>query len=531
MGGLPGELFQEEERQDESTAPLPFGLPLELTVTDRDVVAALVAVSEGTAREEYALAALKIGILALRQAQGQLDADVIQRESERMLADLNERLAGHSRELREHLAGTLKHYFDPDSGHFQQRVQRLVGRDGELEQLLGRQLAGEDSQLAKTLLTHVGHESPLLKMLDPEESSGLLTHLRQSLEDQLAGQRKRILDEFSLDNKQGALSRLVVELTENHGELNDALQKKIDEVVKEFSLDSDESALSRLVRNVTTAQKTITDEFSLDNKESALARLKGELVEMLAEHEKANREFREEVNVALGQLAARREEQEKSPRHGLAFEDAVIEYLSREAQHAGDVALPTGTTTGLIKNCKVGDCVVELGPDSAAPGEKIVVEAKEKENYSFANAREEIERARKNRDAQLGLFVFSRKTAPREFGPFKQLGQDLYVIWDPEDPSTDIYLHAAVLSARALCIRRGRLHHEQQADFTSIDRAILEIEKQAERLAEVETWTNTIQSSAQKILSRVGRSRQTLAGELETLREKLTHVRQVAGEN
>lgn len=529
MAALPSELERDELDQRTETDPLPFGLPLELTVTDRDVVAAISSVADGRAREEYALCALKIGVLALQQAEGQLDAEVIQRESERMLSDLNQRLSTHSRDLRQHLASTLKEYFDPDSGRFQQRVKQLVGNDGELEQLLSRQLAGEDSQLSKTLVSHVGQQSPLLKMLDPEESTGLMASLRDSLDKELKDQRGKILDQFSLDNKEGALTRLVNELTENHGELNVALQKKIDEVVGEFSLDSEDSALSRLVKNVTTAQKTITSEFSLDNKESALARLKGELVEMLEDHAEANAKFREEVNIALGKIAARREESEKSPQHGLQFEDALVEFLANEAQNLGDIATPTGATTGLIKNCKVGDCVLELGPESAAPGEKVVVEAKEKLTYPFAKAREEIEIARKNRDAQMGLFIFSSKTAPSEFGPFKLLGPDLFVIWDAEDSTTDIYLKAAILSARALCIRRSREDESQEADFTSIDKAILAIEKHSEQLADVEKYTGTIRSSAEKILKRIDITRRELVKEVATLQEKLEHVRQASG--
>jgi uridine phosphorylase len=46
----------------------------------------------------------------------------------------------------------------------------------------------------------------------------------------------------------------------------------------------------------------------------------------------------------------------------------------------------TGTTTGLRKNCKVGDLVVELGADCVAAGEKFVVEAKEDASYTAAKA-------------------------------------------------------------------------------------------------------------------------------------------------
>ncbi len=64
---------------------MPSELPLSLLVTDRDTIAELWPRREGDPRDDYALEALRIGVLALRQARGQLDADLIQRESQRML--------------------------------------------------------------------------------------------------------------------------------------------------------------------------------------------------------------------------------------------------------------------------------------------------------------------------------------------------------------------------------------------------------------------------------------------------------------
>ena len=100
-----------------------------------------------TDRERFALAALRIGVLALRQARGRVDADLIQRETQRMLSGLEGQLAAHALHINEKLAGSLKEYFDPQSGRFPERVQQLVKEDGELEQLLRRQIGGEDSQL------------------------------------------------------------------------------------------------------------------------------------------------------------------------------------------------------------------------------------------------------------------------------------------------------------------------------------------------------------------------------------------------
>ncbi len=505
---------------------LPYSLQLELLVQDPDVIRALEEYDEGEPRNNYALEALKIGVLALRHVGGQAVADLIRRE----VKGMQQALEQHRQSAQSQLADTLKQYFDPRDGRFTDRVQRLVADDGELATLLKRQIDGDNSQLARTLVAHVGHESPLMRQLDPEQSKGLLATLRQTVEKQLAEQRDQVLREFSLDTEDGALARLVRELTAKHGDLSQDLQKKIDEVVKEFSLDKEDSALSRLVQNVDRAQRTITNEFSLDSDTSALARLRRELWEQLATADKRNQAFQEEVKVSLARIVTAREEAERSTRHGVAFEDAVCEFLAREAQHAGDVAIPTGTTTGLIKNCKVGDCVIELGPDSAAPEAKIVVEAKEESRFTLAQARVEIETARKNRGADWGLFVFSRKTAPAGMEPFLRYGHDLFVVWDAEDPTTDVFLKAGVIAARALCFRAERHTATAQADFEAIDRAVLEIEKRAGNLDDVRKSAETIQSASGKILERVRIDRDALDKQLVILREKLAELKNAAGQ-
>lgn len=506
---------------------LPLKLPLELVIDDRDVICALVEYPEGDERNQYALEALKIGVLALRHVGGRVGADLLRQEGDRFIGNVQKTLDLHKQTVHNEIESRLKEYFDPKDGRFTDRVQRLVAQDGELSQLIKGYIDGENSLFARTLMSHVGRDSALMKMLDPEQTDGLLATLHKSVEEQLAEQRDKLVKEFSLDNKEGALSRLVQELTTSHGEVGKALQTKIDAVIKEFSLNEENSALSRLVRNVSQAQRTITDEFSLDNDTSCLSRFKRELVELLAASEKKNQLFQEEVKVSLAKIVATRQEAERSTRHGMEFQDAVCDFLLREAQHAGDIATPTAHTTGLIKNCKVGDCVVELGPDSAAPGARIAVEVKEEAGYSLARAREEIEVARKNRSADWGLFVFSRKTAPPTLEPFQKYGSDFVVVWDAEDATSDVFLKAGVVSARALCIRSERNSAAQQCDFEAIEKAILEIEKRTGNLDDIRKSAETIQSSSHKILERVRIDREALEKQIEVLREKMKDLRQI----
>src|SRR5438067_2376410 len=114
---------------------LPMTLPLELLVRDAETIAELCRHREGMERDQFALDALRIGVLALRQARGQIDVDLIQRETRRMLDKLAAELGDHSKLVQNHLATALKDYFDPDSGRFSERVKRLVEKDGDLERV------------------------------------------------------------------------------------------------------------------------------------------------------------------------------------------------------------------------------------------------------------------------------------------------------------------------------------------------------------------------------------------------------------
>ncbi len=543
-------------RIDESaktTTSQPVYLPLNLTVYDPDTIEELLSYPEGEERETFILNALRVGVMALKQARGKIDADLIKRESERMLVALESRLNEHSRSINDRMTSSLKDYFDPKDGRFEERVNRLISNDGELTQLLQKEISSEGSGLDKVLQNRFGPESPLMKVLDPDQSKGLLSSLNEVVQEQLDTQKEHILQQFSLDHKEGALFRFIEELTERQGTFSDNLHQKLDELVKEFSLDEDNSALSRLVKNVDKSSKLITSEFSLDDEksalsrlklildqtnksihqhlsldddQSALSRLKREMLNLMEENQEKNQKFQIEVSESLQSMVVRKKEMEKSTRHGLVFEDALNEFLLDKAQKQGDMASATGATTGLIKSCKVGDCVIELGAENVAAGAKIVVEAKEDASYTIAKALEEIERGRKNRDAQIGLFVFSKKIAPEGMEPLTRYGQDIIVVWDSEDSSMDLYLEAGVSLAKALAVRIQQKHGESKIDFKEMDQAILEIEKRTGSLEDVLKWTTTIQNSSNKILEKIVITKKALEKQVEKLQEMTLIVKQ-----
>lgn len=531
---------------------LPISMELVLTVSDPEIITELFTRSEGRDRDEYALSALRLGVLALRQARGQLDANILKREGEQLLSSVKSALGEHQLQIHQHLGGTLKEYFDPQSGRFSERVDRLLKKDGELESLLGRTLTGDQSDLQRVLAGLVGTDSPLFRLLSPQESNGLLASLREAVNQELLQQRQRVLEEFSLDNKTGALSRFVGELSDHNGKLRDDLQSRIDVVVREFSLDEENSALSRLVRQVEQAQRTISDEFSLDNDASALSRMKAqvestnsaisrhltlddetsalfrlkrELTDMLRTHEDRQRGFQEEVKLALEKMQARKAEAARSTRHGVEFETLLFELVQEESQRAGDIATLTGNTVGVIKNCKKGDIVVEICADHVAGGARIAIEAKEDASYNLKKALDEIDEARKNRESQSGLFVFSKRLAPEGLEPLSRHGNTILAIWDSEDRQTDLFVKLGLSVAKALCTRQAREREALAVDFSTLDHSILEINKQLTQIDEISGFASTIQGHSEKILERMRISRKKLDKQVAILQEALQDLR------
>jgi len=500
-------------------------LRLDLEINDPECVDALTSLPEGRARNDFARQALRIGIIAMRQAQGRIDGESVRNEGERVIGALAATLSDYRAQTEVLLQGTLKAYFDPSDGRFSERVERLVKQDGELERVMRAQIENNQRAITDVLTEYIGEGSPLLQLLTPDESNRFLAGLKQSLETTLSGQSGQILREFSLDNPDSALARLIRELKLRHGELTGDLARQIEAVVGEFSLDKDDSALSRLVRRVELAQKQISSEFSLDADNSALARLKRELLGVLDAHQQRNDAFQAQVQEALSNMRVRKEEAARSTLHGRSFQDEGFRVVQRLSEQAGDIADDVGDSTGIIPRCKTGDCVVTLGADCAAAGAHVVVEFKEDASYNLKSTLEEAETARKNRGAAIGLFVHSRRTAPAGMNEFSRHGNDIVVVWDAEDETTDVLLRAGMMVAKALCVRAGVAAQGRSVELVGIESSVRAIEKQCEKFEAIRTKCNTIKSSADFIIQHADIGQREMQRQIAELDEHLTGLK------
>lgn len=493
---------------------------LHLIVTDSEVVAELRKQANGAARQRFAMDALRIGVLSMRAATGELDIRAVRDAGQQLVVELRGMLAERGTALTGTMAEAFARYFDPATGLLTQKLERLTKDDGDLERVL-RQHVGDESTLVRTLAAQVGEASPLFRMLSPEEASGVRAQIERTVADALRVQSEQVLQQFSLDRKDSALSRMVGELTAAHTAANTNMQQQVKAVVSEFSLDRPDSALSRLVGRVETAQKRISDEFSLDNQASAL----NKLTALLASLQQKQAEFATSVQAQIATITAQRAERARGTRHGEEFEAAVGIVLAAEAQRVGDIYEATGTSTGLIKNCKVGDHVVTLGPDSLAPETSIVFEAKQSKSVDLKGALAELDVARKNRQAQIGVFVYSTRTAPAGIETFTRYGESIVVAWDPEDPQLDWVLRAAFSVARALVIRERVADVDSAEAVQKIEATVRAIEKHLKRIADIKRFAETTVSAGDKIVREADKMAKELEAQIEELDEQIAAVR------
>ena len=517
---------------------------LALSISDPEVVHELTQRTEGADRDTYAKQALRLGVLALRQASGALDAQSIQREGERMLSAVREALSAHTTQTTSSIARLLGGYLDPSTGSLPQRLERLTGREGDIEVLLARHLDGDRSTIAQTLASQVGQESALFKLLSPQQADGLVATLSHAIEETLRVQRQEVLRELSRDRPDSALSRLLAEIASTNAKLRSEIAGEITSATGALSLDNEQGPLARFVARVERSQRSILEQFSLDQEGSAIRRLSStldetrttvkrsltlddpasplsllrkELMDAVGVLAESSTRFQSDVRSTLDTFRVRREEAARSSLHGHSFEYAAGELLPLEAQRSGDVCERLSGTPGM-EGRKTGDYVVTLGPESAAPGAKIVFECKAERGYTESEALEELVLARKNRGAQFGVFVVARESANEGFSAFRRVGTDVLVIWDAEDPGSDVHLKAAMSVARALVVEQHRSSDRSQADVREVEQSIAIIERLVTAVESIAHDARNIVKKGTKIGKAAEGVRERLVEEVERLR-------------
>lgn len=470
-------------------------------------------------RTQLAEDAWIIGLRALKNAYVQAQEARLQDVGKSLLADMDRELKAHVEAQHRAIREALAEFFDPKDGKLSERLKSFLDNEGILAQVLATYLGPERSILAETLARQVGEHSPLFKKLSATDSEGLvqiLTNRLQAVLDQQQANFGHALDPLEKD---GAVGRFLRSLREELQSADHNRAKQLAAALAALDANDETSLINRLVRETEQARRSLLIAINPNISDSPMAVLKSALESLLREQAQTQQElmeaqrrrqeqFEKEVNSALARLETRKEQEQKSTRGGLTFQQAASRFVHEALRGGPYVTQDTGNTTGSQRGCKVGDVLVRFTKESAFAGSAVVVEAKRDNSYTLARALEEMEIARANRDAGSGVFVMAASHAPAGFPHFARYGKDLLVIWNEEDPATDAYLHAALLAALSLATRRKALG--DSGDIKALEDVAQRIEAEISRLAKMKQHNDNIRRNSDSISEEIRRGEDKL---------------------
>lgn len=470
------------------------------------------------AREQLALDAWSIGLRALANAHAAAQESKLKDVGAALLGDIDRQLRAHVEQQQQTIGAVLTRFFDPTDGQVSQRLAAFVGDHGVLARQLERYLSPQNGVLAEALARQVGETSPLFKKLSPTDSAGLVKVLEGQLR-QVMGESHavlvRALDPLAED---GAVARFLRTLRDELKGADEDRQKQLAAALAALDANDENSLLSRLVRETHRARQAVLAAINPDTPSSPMAILKASLTQLLqaqasAQLALAKRQedrqlaFEKEVLEALARIDTRRALDQKTTRGGLEFEEAVLAFIGAATQGAPCVFDITGATAG-VGRCKKGDAVVRFTDESAFAGARVVFEAKRDGTYSVPKALAELELARKNRAAAAGVFVLARSHANELFPRFARHGNNVLVVWDEQDPTTDAYLHAAILLGIGLVTRNRTAGNSE--DIAALRDVESRIESELVRLEKMQKCSEAIRKNVDGISEEIRKARRAL---------------------
>ena len=143
---------------------------------------------------------------------------------------------------------------------------------------------------------------------------------------------------------------------------------------------------------------------------------------------------------------------------------------------------------------------------------RIVVEAKDRA-ISGREMREELRAAKANRDAAVGLVIFTPQHAPSGIAPYDVRSGDVYAVLDPADPDRAT-LHAAVRLARLLALASMR-ERDAKVDVSSIGEALTTIREALEVIRALKVQLTNIGTASSNVSATLDKLRNVIVASLD----------------
>ncbi|MFO0945606.1 MAG: hypothetical protein U1D30_06635 [Planctomycetota bacterium] len=254
--------------------------------------------------------------------------------------------------------------------------------------------------------------------------------------------------------------------------------------------------------------KMVLGELSLDNDNSAMSRLQAMLSKQFSE-----------ISKTLGVQEGAAVEAARGHVKGMEFEEELYAAFAKAGREVDDDTELVRGTAGVTSRCKKGDFVATLGDSSGAPGLKLVVEVKSSP-MKCKDAVAELQEAKKNRGACVGIFVFAKGCEPDEIGDFRRIGDDFYCTVDRDHLQAGIpplFLDVAYKAGRVLAITAKRRESAGALDIAKIEANVDALLEWTSRIEEMATKARTIQTSGSFIEKCIGELKDAMNSKLKEI--------------
>ena len=388
--------------------------------------------------------------------------------------------------------------------------------------------------------------------IDDLEIVSFFNQIQEDDQEILQAERKRALlralriGVLALHNTQ---TRVDIEVVRSEFE---KLQRQIETTLKQ-TFDSDTGKMELVLKAYLGSGGKLEDLFDPDRRDSAIGQIKnifdehfsgdGAKLRGLLDYTESNSPLKKlydalekqfvELSAILqewrgeeAEKRGRQVESEKGTSKGNIFETNLYNRVAEMANNLEDVPENTHGTPGTIRNCKVGDYVITLGENCGAPNHRIVIEAKKARKYNREKAINELNIAKKNRQADIGIFVFAKGYAPVEMGDFCRVGHDFFVTADEQAINSGeilVFLDAAYKIVRSMIVASVRVKTEQ-IDWTKVRRTIESTIELVNHLSDLSTKAKTIQNSAESIQKTVDNLRPQMKEKLDEVLQMVSAV-------
>jgi hypothetical protein len=226
-------------------------------------------------------------------------------------------------------------------------------------------------------------------------------------------------------------------------------------------------------------------------------RLGSPLHQFRTEVSKGFEALNERLTAIEAAATARAGERARSAAKGTDFEDLLEGMLADAVRGSDHLVERTSDVAGDVIRSKKGDFVLTVDPATTRGASvRIVVEAKDRA-ISGRAMRDELTEARRNRDAAVGLVVFSTAHAPAGIAPFDVRMGDVYCAIDPDDPQAAT-LDAAFRLARLLALASTR-ESDTDIDAAAVHEALERVRAELDAVRGLKTKLTTIGTAAKAV--------------------------------